>query len=425
MALTKVYEAMIVGSPDNIMSYGAVNDGVTDCSAACLAMYQATGRINFPAGDWRLNSSVDLPTSCLITGAGPDKTTIYLNAAYAFKWGDSTFATQGIKPYGLSGVTVTPVGGAYTANRVAVKMYNAVWFTISNNIFYNLGAGAIYAGGGCWDGVVTNNHFERCGAASVPVLFIKKEASSSTSNNHWKIFANQFEGSYFTDLRVEGGLAGEDDHKIFGNKFGSYQTNNTWATDQAEGQFHITLYQTTGPSIQDNWFFEGGMVRCDYTNSVQINDNFGRELSQGILLFCDGYQQVAVSNNLIEGNNSSTAITGSLVANHFGVYVWLQNGTITNNYVVKFNGGVYDRSGSVSNSYGLNNGQADSLRPSLNGTTPLVARYDYSASAAPLTGTYYLGDIVYNNAPTSGGYIGWVCTVAGTPGTWKTFGLIS
>ena len=46
-------------------------------------------------------------------------------------------------------------------------------------------------------------------------------------------------------------------------------------------------------------------------------------------------------------------------------------------------------------------------------------------TAAPISGTWQVGDIIYNYAPTSGGYIGWVCTTAGTPGTWKTFGLIS
>ena len=46
-------------------------------------------------------------------------------------------------------------------------------------------------------------------------------------------------------------------------------------------------------------------------------------------------------------------------------------------------------------------------------------------AAAPTTGTYEVGDIVYNSAPVAGGSIGWVCTTAGTPGTWKTFGAIS
>ena len=45
--------------------------------------------------------------------------------------------------------------------------------------------------------------------------------------------------------------------------------------------------------------------------------------------------------------------------------------------------------------------------------------------AAPTTGTWVLGDMVYNTAPTSGGYVGWICTAAGTPGTWRTFGPIS
>lgn len=45
-------------------------------------------------------------------------------------------------------------------------------------------------------------------------------------------------------------------------------------------------------------------------------------------------------------------------------------------------------------------------------------------TAAPTTGTYTVGDIVYNTAPAPSGYTGWICTTAGTPGTWKGFGLI-
>lgn len=54
-----------------------------------------------------------------------------------------------------------------------------------------------------------------------------------------------------------------------------------------------------------------------------------------------------------------------------------------------------------------------------------LRRNAYGFTAAPTVGTWNLGDVVYNSAPASAGYVGWVCTVAGTPGTWKTFGLIS
>ena len=49
----------------------------------------------------------------------------------------------------------------------------------------------------------------------------------------------------------------------------------------------------------------------------------------------------------------------------------------------------------------------------------------YSGNAAPSTGYWPTGAIVYNNAPTAGGNLGWVCVTYGTPGTWKTFGTIA
>jgi Right handed beta helix region len=43
-------------------------------------------------------------------------------------------------------------------------------------------------------------------------------------------------------------------------------------------------------------------------------------------------------------------------------------------------------------------------------------------SAAPTAGTWARGDIVKNSAPSVGAARGWVCTVAGTPGTWVSEG---
>ena len=46
------------------------------------------------------------------------------------------------------------------------------------------------------------------------------------------------------------------------------------------------------------------------------------------------------------------------------------------------------------------------------------------ATSNPTSGTYTVGTIIWNSAPTAGGPLGWVCTVAGTPGTWNTFGIV-
>ena len=43
----------------------------------------------------------------------------------------------------------------------------------------------------------------------------------------------------------------------------------------------------------------------------------------------------------------------------------------------------------------------------------------------PDRGVWEVGEIVYNKSPSSGSYVGWVCTVAGTPGTWAGFGQIA
>jgi len=42
----------------------------------------------------------------------------------------------------------------------------------------------------------------------------------------------------------------------------------------------------------------------------------------------------------------------------------------------------------------------------------------------PSNGSHGKGDIVYNTDPVVGGFVGWICTEAGAPGTWKPFGRI-
>jgi hypothetical protein len=45
-----------------------------------------------------------------------------------------------------------------------------------------------------------------------------------------------------------------------------------------------------------------------------------------------------------------------------------------------------------------------------------------AANSAPATGTYEVGSIAWNPIPTVGQPKGWMCTVAGTPGTWVSMG---
>jgi hypothetical protein len=51
--------------------------------------------------------------------------------------------------------------------------------------------------------------------------------------------------------------------------------------------------------------------------------------------------------------------------------------------------------------------------------TPTGAVWSFG-TAAPTAGAHGVGDTVFNTAPTAGGVFCWVCTEAGTPGTFKT-----
>jgi Pectate lyase superfamily protein len=57
-------------------------------------------------------------------------------------------------------------------------------------------------------------------------------------------------------------------------------------------------------------------------------------------------------------------------------------------------------------------------------SSPELTQVVYDSSI-PIGGVHTKGDIAYNTNPIPGGYVGWICTASGTPGTWKGFGLIA
>ncbi len=63
----------------------------------------------------------------------------------------------------------------------------------------------------------------------------------------------------------------------------------------------------------------------------------------------------------------------------------------------------------------------DSMGLLCSATTPFPEGKDanFVTGGAPSVGTYTVGQIVYNATPAAGQPMGWMCTVAGTPGTWK------
>jgi hypothetical protein len=65
---------------------------------------------------------------------------------------------------------------------------------------------------------------------------------------------------------------------------------------------------------------------------------------------------------------------------------------------------------------------AVALREEFNSWNPRTVWGGFSTTTS---GTWGVGDKVLNTAPTPGGNIGWVCTTAGSPGTFKTYGSVA
>lgn len=62
---------------------------------------------------------------------------------------------------------------------------------------------------------------------------------------------------------------------------------------------------------------------------------------------------------------------------------------------------------------------------SVKGTIAFGGKKMLTGTTPPSDGTYFKGDIIWNQNPLPDNYIGWVCIADGSPGTWAPFGAIA
>ena len=120
--------------------------------------------------------------------------------------------------------------------------------------------------------------------------------------------------------------------------------------------------------------------------------------------------QTATIDSAIITNNVFTAFDAT---NRHGVNI--MNGVTVNQLIVTDN--IIGEN--LSNLYYIVSGTV--VKGIGNNITNASTYYD---TMAPTSGNYIVGDIVINKTPTAGGAYGWVCTTAGSPGTWKEISTI-
>jgi hypothetical protein len=177
------------------------------------------------------------------------------------------------------------------------------------------------------------------------------------------------------------------------------------------------------------------------TGSVRIQNNIFKNIDADGASNC-----LTLSGNTIvkiEGNVFQSDELSSYTSSNF---VYLLNSTagwnvqINNNQFYNVNATAFTNIVEAGSDYSnsniafINNIVSGAVTQPLANNVNLIQKFGNSGtgfptvtygSGAPGAYTWKVGDIVYNTAPTSGGNIGFVCTTAGTPGTWKTFGTIA
>lgn len=171
--------------------------------------------------------------------------------------------------------------------------------------------------------------------------------------------------------------------------------------------------------------YGGVATECEFTNiNLQSGGSFTvsgdrnkainvKGLNAGMIRFKGNYNEISQSRNdtsttnafALEGNNNYLLDSISINPTGRQVYI-LGDGNRVLNHKSVGSPIILD---SGTNTI-LNEIKAD-----------LTTRY---GTGIPPSGTFKVGDKVINTNPTPGGYTGWICVTAGSPGTWKGYGII-
>jgi hypothetical protein len=453
MTLTKATYSMITGAPFNVLDYGAVGNGVADDTAAIQAAVNACfatsnkGAVYLPAGNYKLTDAIDVPYGVSIYGDGGTASVLFcydcdgLNfVTYGYQIGSMFY-----EDFGLTAQTGTNRAGILTQtnastmdglyiNRLRFYGWNqcivmrANWScTISNCVGQEINQGidlASSAGQVIAIRILNNRFVKGSGGLGTAPTYAINAAGSSTFSESIIISTNQIFGfdrniniekGYFVNItsndlsgpsRVISVVASNGGYNICDN-FIEVTGNGTGVYVPSLG----AIDREIRTSIQNNHFvgtgggspaygIDIGQGGGSFSWDVDINNNtFTGFVNNDIRIVAGGKTTISTNHCI------STAPTNSMsIDSVIGPPIIVEN-----NYCVKpillVNAPDYPQGKIVLN----NNVENDTFQ-------------SRKQSAVPTTGTWRLTDIVENSAPTVGQPKGWVCTAAGTPGTWVSLG---
>jgi parallel beta-helix repeat protein len=370
-----------------------------------------------------------LMTKNIVSGNRVGTHTAYGIIAYSHQAGDTYNEIVDNYIESISGSSSSQGGttgaGIYVAGMSGVK--------VANNVIYNCctatsapglapgGIGLNLASGGAPVDVIGNTILDMAQGNSTSGLSISG------------IYITTNSGSTITGVNVTGNTVSQQ--VAGGLSYGIYVSSQLSNVNISGNLVNIlsSISGTRGIMVDAVSANIQGVAICG--NTVVGCATAGIELTQSSSYTVEDY---AINGNVIYGGAAASiplyivgatdgAVTGNRANAGTGVALYLSAspGTrISNNSLLSGGSVVLQTAGNCANSMCDSSNTLSGISGVVdNGGTGCNVRYFASATPQGGTNVSQVGDVAYNTAPTSTGSFLWVCTTAGTPGTWTSLTL--
>jgi hypothetical protein len=449
MSLTKVSYSMISGAPANVLDFGAVGDGVTDDTVAIqAALNSGAGVIFFPFRTYKIAG-----------GATPTATTLIVPSTVYELRGEGGFRT----PTQLNFTGTNNAGTAFDIQSTNIRSVSNLFFntSASNGNFTNIISVAADTHFCNWTNVTTNGGatthwnfgntcfvqcFVNCGAWGTDWLLQTGIKIGAVGN------AFDFHSCHFVHCGIGAWLLGDSIELVnfYGgdiasnSKCGVHIGSDSGLSTGIEGVNFFGVYFEDQPIhiIQKTANFKGLQIYGCRTSELPWSalvdvqaTTYSINISGGV------YNRAAGGTGYLINANGNTVVDAFIDSPYlFSVTPYTNVGANQIWYRTNRIGGSpgqtsYETQGinaqkDFNTTYSYANKRI--VTTLANNANPVIHDVGFGSvydAVAPGAGgslwsgnTWPQGSICWNSSATVGQPQGWMCTVAGTPGTWVSMG---